>query len=169
MGNYEIEKIVREVFNDSGSDELSQLLIYYVTPGVFKNAKREMLESLLREKVNHINGNIRWSIKLNDIELIPFGTEEEKKLVNFLIEECIFETEKYTNYAVKLIKFGGGLFKSMMSVGMEGSSYYIMFRSLKTAITEFFTAIYIYKRTMHEAEEIAQRIYKYCYHESLGL
>ena len=91
MGRYEIEKIVREVFNDSGSDELSQLLIYYVTPGVFKNAKREMLESLLREKVNHINGNIRWSIKLNDIELIPFGTEEEKKLVNFLIEECIFE------------------------------------------------------------------------------
>ena len=85
------------------------------------------------------------------------------------IEHPIFEIEKYTNYAVKLIKFGGGLFKSMMSVGMEGSSYYIMFRSLKTAITEFFTAIYIYKRTMHEAEEIAQRIYKYCYLESLGL
>lgn len=145
MGNYEIEKIVREVFNDSGNDELSQLLIYYITPGVFKNTKREMLENVLYEKVKHINGNIRWSMKLDDIELIPFGTEEEKKLVNFLIEECFFETEKYTNYAVKLVKFGGGLFKSLMSVGMEGSSYYIMYKSFKRATTEFFIAIYTKK------------------------
>lgn len=169
MDSYEIEKVVREVFNDSGSDELSQLLIYYITPGVFKNTKREMLEYLLRDKIEDINRSIKWGLEHNGMDVVPFGTEEEKKFVAFLIDECIFQTEKYAGFAVKVVKFGGGLFKSMMGMGMEHTSYYIMFKSLKLAVSKYFTAIYLYKKSINESEEIAQRVYKYSYLESLGL
>lgn len=167
MDSYNIEKIVNEVFNSPDSTDLLGLMLFYSSPGVFKKMKRDVLDSILSRHIEIINDDIRYRLSHENYcnKSLPFL--DEKSMVNFLIEECIYPSEKIIGITKNVITFGGGLFKKMIGTGINGGSHYIMFKALKKAISELFTYFYLLGDTIETAEEKAKSIYEYTILESL--
>lgn len=175
----QIERIVNEAYFIDIEDwsentiEFIKILIYKFTPSLCKKTKRENLDSCLRNRIENINNHIRYVCDSYKQEIPIHGNSEISNMIDFLIDECIFATEKIVTL-MKIPTYFGNFnrytkitnFFSKKYIDMLNDS--VMYKALKKSTSEYFNAIYVWNFPIEKALLMMKDTYRNTYLELLS-
>lgn len=178
--SFQIEEIVNDAYYIDTEDfsenmiEIVTMLVYEFTPSICKKTKRECLINYLKPRITHINSSIRHIGDLYKQEMHIHGDIELIKMVNCLIDDCIYTTEKIVGI-MNIPTFFGNFNKYVKVTNffkrntLDLVNKSIMYKSIKRATYAYFNAIYVENYATKDAHSLMKDVYKNTYIEMLSL
>lgn len=168
LSSYEIDSIVNQAFRELSDDEIAMSCACLFIPDIL-GVKKEHYDNMLLSRIKIINHQIE-TMKKSGYEAFNPQLNEDRinDLLSYIRNDCYQEIKD-----IKFIaKLKGNLMSFVPGFSLVGKAQnanidYKVVHAIKKGLIEFFSALYVYGRSIEEAKQSFRHIYVYAFNNSI--
>ena len=169
LSSYNIESIVDVQFRYIDDEELAMTCFSFFVPD-FTGIKKNHYDEMLLRRLNHINKHILSMVQSGYEAYNPNIDENHMKdLLSFIRNDC-YEEIKATKFISqlkgKVMSFVPGM--NLMGKIQSANIDYKVITAIRKGLKDFFTALYLYGRSIDEAKRQFKHKYVYAFCDSIS-